>query len=110
VLGADLTGTGGYMAPLASLEGGRPALRWSASAGIQAFFKYKSFVGLSGAHREELGLSGGRLASTDLSLSATWYDVHRDMRYLVSAGALGLPPARSVPVGWQGGLSVSHMF
>jgi len=110
VLGADLSATGGYMAPLPSVEGGRTALRWGASAGIQAFFKYKSFVGLSGAHREELGLEGGRLASTDLSLSATWYDTHRDMRYLASFGALGLPPARSVPIGWQAGLSASHMF
>lgn len=110
VLGADLSGTGGAMTPVSALVGGRTALRWNASAGIQAFFKYKSFVGLSGAHREELGLEGGRLASTDLSASATWYDLKHDMRYLVSAGALGLPLSRSVPVGWQGGLSVSHMF
>lgn len=110
VLGTNLSATGGWLSPVPSLVGGRPAVQWSAAVGLMAFYRYKSFLSLSASHHEELALQGGRLSTSGLSLSLAHYDLAHDNRYLLGLSAMGLPPARSTPIGWQAGVSWSHMF
>ncbi len=110
VLAGDINGTVGWMSPMPSLVGGRPALRLAASASLMAFYRYKSFVSLSASHREEVGLEGARVATTTVGLSVVHHDLERDHRMILGLGAIGLPPARSTPVGFQAGLSWARVF